>query len=266
MKERFLSTADIAGNIQKLKKFMKAQGLDSFYISTNDIFLNEYVPLPDNHRYYFTNFTGSTAEVIVPLNGKVILFVDGRYFEQADLEVDLNSVEVYKCQFNISLKEALGAVIRERGLKSLGVEGDRIDLSLFKDFSRMTAVSTFNNAELSKVIDFRPLKYSQPIVELSLDYTGESTREKCQRLLAPGEAFYITALDSIAWITNLRRYEMPYQSTMRAKALATHYNVYLLLEDLEEPISSPDIEVVTGSFSKLDDFFEEVILFESEWK
>lgn len=265
-KERFLSSLDIGQNIEKLKKFMKANRLDSFYISTNDIFLNEYVPLPDSHRYYVTNFSGSTAEVIVPLNGKVILFVDGRYYEQADIEVDLKLVEVFKCPYGMGLQSAMKEIIKERGLKNLGVEGDRIDLSLFNEFSRLANVKSFNNAELSNVIDFLPVSYNKTIRELSLDLVGESTLEKCHRLLNPGEAFYITALDSIAWITNLRRFEMPYQSTFRAKALATREKVYLLLENIEGEVTCPDIEISVGQFSRLEDFLNLVTEYEASWR
>eukprot|EP01030_Chromulinospumella_sphaerica_P013990 gene13990-13781_t len=99
---------------------MKAGKLDSFYVSTNDIFLNEYVPLTDSHRYYFTNFTGSTAEVIVPLEGKVVLFVDGRYYEQADMEVDPKLVEVFKVPYGMGMREAMNKIMTERKLKALG--------------------------------------------------------------------------------------------------------------------------------------------------
>lgn len=265
-KMRFLSSADIETNILKLKKFMKSKNLDSFTISSSDIFLNEYVPLEDCHRYYVTNFTGSTAEVIVPLNGRVILFVDGRYYEQADLEVDPNLVEVFKCPYGMGLQSAMKEIIKERGLKHLGVEGDRIDLSLFKDFSKLTNVKSFNNAELFNVIDFVPLSFDKTIRELSLDLVGESTLEKCQRILKPGEAFFITALDSIAWITNLRRFEMPYQSTFRAKALATNNKVYLLLEHIEGEIKSSEVEVSVGKFSELEQFLVQVWEYESQWR
>ncbi|MGZ3788626.1 MAG: M24 family metallopeptidase [Bacteriovorax sp.] len=265
-KDRFLSNQDVLENIQKLKNFMKSNKLDSFYVSTNDIFLNEYVPLPDSHRYYVTNFSGSTSEVIVPLTGRVILFVDGRYFEQADLEVDPSSVEVFKCPYGMTLKAAMKQVIVERGLKHLGVEGDRIDLSLFKEFEKIIKTKSFNNAELSRVIEFRPLEFDKTIRELSQDLVGESTLEKCQRILKPGEAFFITALDSIAWITNLRRFEMPYQSTFRAKALATSDRVYLLMENLEGAVTNPSVEVTLGKFSELEKFLEQVSEYESTWK
>lgn len=261
-KERFLTNLEVEANIGKLKAFMKASKLDSFYVSTNDIFLNEYVPLKDSHRYYFTNFTGSTAEVIVPLHGKVVLFVDGRYYEQADMEVDQELVEVFKVPYGMSMREAMNKIMTERKLKALGVEGDRIDLSLCKFFETFSTVTSFNNAELWSVIDFKTEEFNKLILEVPLDLVGESTLEKCRRLVKPGEAFYITALDSIAWITNLRRFEMPYQSTFRAKALATSERVYLLMEGLEGEITNPNVEVMTGSFSRVEDFLENIAFVE----
>ena len=95
-KSGFISNDQIKKNINALKSFMKSKKLDSFYLSSSDIFLNEYVPLADCHRYYVTGFTGSTAELIVPVEGRAILFVDGRYYEQADIEVDPSIVHVCK--------------------------------------------------------------------------------------------------------------------------------------------------------------------------
>jgi Xaa-Pro aminopeptidase len=265
-KEHFLTLTQINENIQKLKSFMTTNKLDSFYISSSDIFLNEYVPLPDCHRYYVTNFTGSTAEVLIPLNGKVILFVDGRYYEQADIEADPKFIEVYKCPYGMGLQTAMKEIIRDRGFKNLGVEGDRIDLSLFTEFSKLVKVNSFNNAELSKVIDFKDIEFDKAIRELPLELVGESTLSKCQRLLNPGEAFFITALDSIAWITNLRRFELPYQSTFRAKALATRDRVYLLMENIEGTVECPDIEISIGKFSELEKFLDLVNEYETTWK
>ncbi len=265
-KEKFLNSKDVEQNINALRRFMIGKKLDCFYISSFDIFLNEYVPLEDCHRYYLTNFTGSTAEVLVPLNGKVILFVDGRYYEQADLEVDPNQVEVYKCPYGVGLQSAMKDVIGKRGFKSLGIEGDRIDLSLFREFSTLSKVVSFNNAELANIINFKSKDFNKSILELPLDLVGESTLEKCQRLLNPGEAFFITALDSIAWITNLRRFEMPFQSTFRAKALATNEKVFLLMEELDGVVHNSAVEITKGKFSELEYFLQMVKEYENTWR
>jgi Xaa-Pro aminopeptidase len=259
-KVTFLSADEIKTNIKNLQNFLGKSKVDAIYLSSGDIFLNEYVPLEDCHRYYVTNFTGSTAEVLVPKSGKVCLFVDGRYFEQADLEVDPNLVEVVKVDMNTGLRQALINKISLLKVKVLALEGDRTDLNLASLFESKTKVHFFHHAEVSTVIPFKALSFNKRIIEVDKSLTGETTLERLHRILKPGEAFYVSALDSIAWLTNLRRYELPNQSTFRAKALATYDRVYLLLEHLEGEIKNPAVEAFVGSFSNLNDFLSNIQL------
>ncbi|AUN97981.1 hypothetical protein C0V70_07640 [Bacteriovorax stolpii] len=265
-KTGFLGNTELKNNINALKSFMKSKKLEGFYLSSSDIFLNEYVPLADCHRYYVTGFTGSTAEVIVPLEGRVMLFIDGRYYEQADLECDPSLVEVFKVPYGTGLRQAMKEAISSRKLKSLGVEGDRIELSLYNDFKTQLKTEAFNNAELSKVISFQDFSFNKKIMELPLSLVGETTKSKLERILNDGEVFFISALDSIAWLTNMRRYEMPSQSTFRAKALATRERVYLLMEHIEGEIQSDVIDLSIGKFSELEKFLALVNEYETEWK
>ena len=265
-KAGFLSLSDVQANINALKSFMKKNKLDSFYLSSSDIFLNEYVPLEDCHRYYVTGFTGSTAEAIVPLEGKVVLFVDGRYFEQADIEVNQDIVHVFKGPYGVSLRQAMKEVVEAKKFKSLGVEGDRLDLSLYNEFSTWTKTTSFNNAELKSVISFKGTDFDKKIRELGVDLVGESTADKLKRIVKPGEAFFLSSLDSIAWLTNMRRHELPNQSTFRAKAVATHESVYLLMEHIEGEIKNPAIELFLGSFDRLEEFLGAIAEYETSLK
>ena len=264
-KSQFITRDQLKNNINSLKSFMKKNKLDSFYVSSSDIFLNEYAPLEDCHRYYVSGFTGSTAELIVPLEGKAILFVDGRYYEQADIEIDQDQVHVFKVPYGTGLRQAMKEVINAKNFKHMGVEGDRIELSLFNEFSSLIKTTSFNNAELASVIEFTALTFDKKIYELPLSLVGESTKDKLARILKPGEAFFISALDSIAWLTNMRRYEIPHQSTFRAKALATFDRVYLLLEHVEGEIQSESIELSIGKFSELEKFLSLVSEYENDW-
>lgn len=264
-KTGFLSNDVLKSNINALKSFMKTKKLDSFYISSSDIFLNEYVPLEDCHRYYVSGFTGSTAELIVPAEGKAILFVDGRYYEQADIEIDSSLVHVFKVPYGTGLRQAMKEVILAKNFKHMGVEGDRIELSLYNEFGTMLKTLPFNNSELSKVLDFKTLSVEKKLHELPLSLVGESTKDKLARIVKPGEAFFVSALDSIAWLTNMRRYEMPNQSTFRAKALLTNERVYLLMENVEDEIKNESIELSVGKFSELEKFLDLVQVYEQEW-
>jgi len=254
----FLSKSDVQNHIVNVKKFLKNEGLDAFFFSSADIFLNEYVPIEECLRYYITGFTGSTGIALVLKTGKVQLFVDGRYFEQADLEVDLNNVEVNKIDINLGLKNALFLKLKELKIKELGVSADRLDLSLFQDFQKISKVTPYYQGEMQKLLNTPPLIFNKEIKEIDLSYTGETTASKLKRIVKENEVWFVSSLDSIAWLTNLRRYELPNQSTFRAKALATRERVYLLLEEFEGEVNNPNVEVYLGSFSNLETFLSDI--------
>ena len=251
-----MKNSEVSHNIQAIKSWMKGHHLDAFYISGSDIFLNEYVPDEDCHRQYVTNFTGSTGETLILLDGKVMLFVDGRYYEQADLEVDLNLVEVVKVPQTSTITTAMLEAIKNKNLKNVGAEGDRMDLSLSNQLKKITSLQLFNNGELGNVINFLPLVFDKKIIELDLNLVGESTKDKLQRILKADEAIFISALDSIAWLTNLRRFELPYQSIFRSKAIATREKVFLLMEHCEGEIKNSSVDLTLGSFSSLEKFLK----------
>jgi Xaa-Pro aminopeptidase len=227
-KKTLLSTSNITENIQKWQKFMQTEQLDGFYISSNDIYLNEYVPLSDCHRYYVTGFTGSTAEVLLPQTGKVRLYVDGRYHEQADLEVDPNLVEVVKVKSDIGIGAQLLLDIKSMNLKRVGYEGDRTSLSYLKSLEAVTSSKGFFNHELHQVISFLPALELKKVEYIAREHRGRDTLVKTKLILEKNqEAFYLTALDSIAWVTNARGFQLPNLSSFKAKALCTRDKVWI---------------------------------------
>jgi Xaa-Pro aminopeptidase len=258
MKKSFtLSNQTINENIQKLKKLMTERDLDGLYVSSFDPFLNEYVPLQDNHRFYVTNFTGSMAEVLIPREGKVRLYVDGRYFEQADLEVDLTAVEVMKINADSSTTESLVQDVKKLGMRKIGYEADRTSLSYLKRLAQSaTEVVALDSQELPKIITFEPLSSLGEIKLVPREWRGRDTLEKTRSILkTESEAIWVTALDSIAWITNCRGYHLPFLSSFYAKALVTKEKVYVFVTP-ETPVSAgakkeSGLEFISLPFSAL---------------
>lgn len=239
MKKSFtLSNQTIKSNIQKLKKLMTERGLDGMYISSFDPFLNEYVPLEDNHRFYITGFTGSMAEVLVPVNGRVRLYVDGRYHEQADLEVDTNEVEVMKIGGDSSTTTELVQDVKKLGIKKLGYEADRTALGYLKRLAQSANETIgLEGGELAQHISFEGLPALKEVQFVPREWRGRDTLEKTRSIFEnEKQAMYLTALDSIAWITNCRGYHLPYLSSFYAKALVTKEKVYVFVTP-ETPVS-----------------------------
>jgi Xaa-Pro aminopeptidase len=239
MKKAFdLSNQTVKSNIQKLKKVMTERGLNGMYISSFDPFLNEYVPLEDNHRFYITRFTGSMAEVLVPQEGRVRLYVDSRYHEQADLEVDTNEIEVMKIGSDTSTTEALVQDVKKLSIKKLGYEADRTSLGYLKRLSAVaTETSPLVPSDLASVISFEALPALKEVELVPREWRGRDTLEKTKAIITnEKQGIYLTALDSIAWITNCRGYHLPFLSSFYAKCLVTREKVYVFVTP-ETPVS-----------------------------
>ncbi len=218
-----LSLNEIEQNILKLKKIMNAQNLDAFYVSSYDEFLNEYVPREECYRYYFTGFTGSVAEILVPKSGRVLLFVDGRYHEQADLEIDDKLVEVVKCNHSILPFEDLLSKIQMLGYKKIGAFGNR---------SLKTDIDSINKFSVIEFIDSS---------SIDIDFSSYNSKSKirnvegCTKEIKEfnDKAFFTSKLDSIAWATGLRGFQLPFQATFKAKMLYQNGKAILLVPNLE---------------------------------
>lgn len=221
---------NVEKNIKALQSFMKVQGLDYFYISSFDPYLNEYVPMVNCHRFYVSAFTGSVAETLVPAEGKVKLYVDGRYHEQADMEADAKFVEVVKC--GLGLHESLLTDIKKLSPKKLGLEADRVSLGFLRVLQKQTNVQSYLKNELEQVIEFGKLPPLKPIEFVEKKYRGADTADKLQTVFKEqkDQAYFLTGLDGIAWITNCRGYHLPFQSFFLARALMTRDKVFVFID------------------------------------
>ncbi|MFZ4715183.1 MAG: M24 family metallopeptidase [Bacteriovoracaceae bacterium] len=232
MSQKFiLNNEQIAKNISALQSYMKKEGLDYFYISSFDPYLNEYVPLVNCHRYYISGFDGSTAETVVPVSGKVKLYVDGRYHEQADLQVDHNLVEVRKTRPEESNTTVLMNDLKIAKANLVGYEADRTSLNFSRRLEKEFKTKPFLKSELSSVIEFGQMPAQKEIQFVEKKYRGRDTKEKLDLILKDSsQAYFLTALDGIAWVTNCRGYHLPNNSCFMARALMTKEKIYVFVD------------------------------------
>ncbi len=92
--------------IQKVRKFLADNKIDYLLVNSTNEFLLEYAPLDENARYALTGFSGSTGDAVISQD-KIWLFVDGRYHQQADLQVDAEIVDVVKMSLGASFSSKM---------------------------------------------------------------------------------------------------------------------------------------------------------------
>lgn len=249
-----LSQENVTENLNALREFMRKNSLGACYISSSDAYLNEYVPMSNCHRYYFTLFSGSTAELLVPLEGKARLYVDGRYHEQADNEVNLDEVEVVKVGQNRSLFKTLVEDLPKITGESIGIEGERTPLFYYNKMAEKKKISSFVNGEIANLLSKNTKTSLNTVKELPVSMMGKSTADKLDEIVeSESEAYFITALDSIAWLANSRGYHLPNLSSFFARALVTKTKLYLFLDpEVKTEISSKEIEVINIDYTGLE--------------
>lgn len=225
----FLTPDEVKANVAQFLSFMNSNGLRAFYVSSFDQYINEYVPRPECWRYYVTGFTGSMAEVLVMPDGKIHLFVDGRYHEQADNEVDASTCVVHKCAFYPDILPAMRNLIEEYNVQKIGVASKRTPNSLGQSLFNGLEVVSFSDEDLKKFVSFKEYTFESSAYLLPESLKFESFSTKASKILKDGEAYFVSAMDSVSWISNIRAYQFPYQSSIAAKAFFTNKELHIFV-------------------------------------
>ena len=230
-----------------LREFMTEQKVDYLLVNSTNKFLVEYNTLSENSRYHLTNFTGSTGDALVTPD-KVLLFVDGRYHIQADLEVDPNITTVVKLQ--------TGQTSLEEMLKN--IPPDAV-LGLFSEKNPQSAVDLIQKQRKIKLLDKDPLDIftsaqNSEIVPLGKDLTGLTSEEKIAQIkLNDDEAILLTNLEEVSYLFNLRDFSMPFSAKIKAKAVILKDKALLFeenrLDKFEEFIKNLDKRIYVDKSS-----------------
>lgn len=80
-----------------LREEMKRAGVDYYMIPTADYHNSEYVDEYFKTREYFSGFTGSNGTLVVGQD-MAGLWTDGRYFIQAERELEGTGIELFRMQ------------------------------------------------------------------------------------------------------------------------------------------------------------------------
>lgn len=212
--------------LKKLRKFLKENNLNYLLVNTTDEFLVEYNELCNCARYFVTGFTGSTGDVLVSADN-VWQFVDGRYHEQADAEVDHKTTTVVKLQLGQSFLNELVERIEPNSV--VGVVSGKISLSFYiglklKLDKKRCKIKPLDVDPVALFTELKQGGKAQKVQQISHEIAGMSADEKFKKLsrkLKADEVYLDTNLENIAYLTNCRQYKTPFSSTFKAKMLVT---------------------------------------------
>ena len=209
----------IAERLEKLRRILRERDIDWYIITGNDPHGSEYPGQRWRTRAFISGFTGS-AGVIAISQERALLWTDSRYFIQAGKELEGSGFELMKegMEGVPSLPEFLSAHA-EKGMK-VGVDCASVSIAGFRKLSEMLDPSGSVVMDTGDLIDLiwekRPQVPSEAPIRIIDDRkAGESVQEKLFRIRnimrQKGARWtFVSSLDDIAWITNLRSSDIPY--------------------------------------------------------
>ncbi|MDQ5921448.1 MAG: Xaa-Pro aminopeptidase [Pseudomonadota bacterium] len=219
----------IKEKLSQLRTLMSDHQIDLYIVPSTDPHCNEYLPECWKRRAWISDFTGSAGEVLVAQN-HAYLSTDGRYFLQAEQQLD---AQEYTLLRQNSFYPETEAWLQQHALnKTLGIDPRLIGINRAK---RLQQILNDNGGQL-KLIEVNlidqcrvanneniSLPCSQAFI-LSEQYSGVSSATKIswlQQELREHNADYIVlnALDEIAWLFNLRGFDIDYNPLIISYAI-----------------------------------------------
>ncbi|KAI0727485.1 Creatinase/aminopeptidase [Fomitopsis betulina] len=202
---------------------------------------SEYPARCDERRAFISGFNGSAGCAVVTQND-AFLFTDGRYFLQAEKQLDKNWTLMKQGLPDVpTWQEFLWKQLPNR--TQIGVDAkivtasdaDTIQKNLDPLESRLVSLQD-NLVDL--VWTSRPSRPTNTIFPLELKYAGESHVQKIERLREEmkkkeAHAIIVNMLDEVAWLFNLRGSDIDYNPVFPAYAVITPDNTHLFLNPVQ---------------------------------
>ncbi|MGF1509403.1 MAG: M24 family metallopeptidase [Myxococcota bacterium] len=226
--------------LEAVRQGLRAEDLDFVWVPSTDRYLNEYVPPEESIRQWLTGFDGSMGEALVGHEG-AWLVVDGRYWQQAEAQVDPRTWTVVRTDGSTMLDEATQEILRARGPNiRVGFDPDRFTMDRLRRLRSETRCVWVPTELLGRL---RPrTELGASVCRWVAPANGNRRKAIWEHLPKDLDALVIQPLDDIAYLSGLRAHELPHQSTFRAHCLLTRERLLLATEAAEPVRNVEDAE------------------------
>ena len=212
-----------ATRLAHLRAELRRLKLHAFLVPRQDEFQGEYVAAYAERLKWLTGFGGSWGLAIVGLN-KAAIFVDGRYTIQVREQVD---TKLFTPQHLIDQPPAQWIAANLK-------KGDRLGFDpwlVTADQSTRYAEACAKVGAILVPVEGNPIdtiwkdQPARPSAKLSThptQFAGRSAADKLKdirKAIAGHDAVVLTQPDSVAWLFNLRGFDVPYTPVVAAYAI-----------------------------------------------
>ncbi|MFG0408875.1 aminopeptidase P family protein [Pseudomonas sp. FYR_11] len=240
----------------RVRQAMAARHIDALLVPSADPHLSEYLPGYWQGRQWLSGFHGSVGTLVVT-SAFAGLWVDSRYWEQAEHELAGSGIELMKLSpGKPGALEWLGEHAEPNG--TVAVDGAVMALASARQLAERLkargARLVTDQDLLGEVWDGRPALPGNPVYQHLQPHATTSRAQKLAQLRQAMQAkgadwHFIATLDDIAWLFNLRGSDVSYNPVFLAFTLVSQQQAMLFVGQgkvdahLRQVLASDGVEV-----------------------
>ena len=206
---------------------MRQNGWDVLIIGSTDPHQSEYPARRWCQVEFLSGFTGEAGDLVITMD-HAGLWTDTRYFIQAQRQLEGSGIVLHKMR--VPEQVPIPQWIASLGLESPRIAVDALCMSVAAVRELEEAVPGARIIPVADIIaplwEDGPQVPSNPVMTIGEDICGESRESKISRLrkwlaLRGDDGILISALDSIAWLLNVRGSDVEYNPVVVSYLLVT---------------------------------------------
>lgn len=214
---------------------MKEEKIDIYYIPNEDDHLSEeYTADYFKCKSFISGFSGESGCVIVTA-GFAGLWTDGRYFTQAERELEGTGVELMRMGQEGVMDPLTFLIANTPENGTLGYDGRVVSAAasrMLREALKKKGAGLSVHHDLAGKVwgDERPAMPKEKIYTLAVKYTGESVADRISRTRAMmkekgADVLVLTALEDPCWLLNIRGNDIACTPVAYAFAMVTMRSV-----------------------------------------
>lgn len=232
------------GNMEKqrivaLQNLLAQENIDYYIVPTADYHSSEYVSDYFKMRAFLSGFTGSAGTLVVS-NEEAGLWTDGRYFVQAEKELEGSGIILYRMEEEgvPTIKEYLEKKVMEG--QTVGFDGRVVSASFGKELEETLADKNVKfvydrdvAAQLWKDRPAMPVSRLWVVPEESCGMCVEEKLSKVREKMAEegAEHLLIAKLDDIMWLYNVRANDVEHNPVALSYTFLSKEEAVLFIQD-----------------------------------
>ena len=257
----------IKERLKALREQMRKRDISIYVVPTADFHESEYVGEYFKARKFITGFTGSAGVAVITME-EAGLWTDGRYFVQAEKQLQGTTVDLYKMgEENVpTVNEFIENKLSEG--QTIGFDGRVVNATWGRE---LECIANRKNGKIyskEDLIDLiwedRPSLSKEKAWILKEEYSGESTQSKLKRLRdkmkeKKATVHLMSSLYDISWLLNVRGNDISYVPVVLSYLAVTENEcIWFLQEEIIDDELKAYLEANNITTKPYESFYEYV--------